>query len=510
MLDTKEHPTSRNEKNWQNSQGIEYSILAVITIAAALLRFYKLGAWSYWIDEYYSLESSLRPYLQNLSKPFWLITKTSIDIFGVSAISLRLPPFVFGVLAIVALYFPFKAVFGRRVALLSAFFMAISPWHIYLSQLARWYTLLLLVSTAALLSFYFFIERNSFKYLILSIVMFLFAFMLHLTAGFIVLIGVTYLFFLSRIKKMQPEKFDTKKINILFIVLILGAIVLMPKFLEFVKVWNEIQLRDGYWGTTPVNFASKVLYHLTPTMGFASVLGLILLLFSGGRKGLFISIFGVLPGALLILAALLKTNISTKYIFFTLPALLLGASFLCVYVIDQTEKYKGIIAVAVIGLVAIPSLKTDFLYFSSGYGNRDRLTEAVQHIQQKWHPNDQIFPLYFFPNSERAQDYLKTTAELIDFQITDEQILFPETPAELDQERRIWVVTIGKPLPPNSTGFYEWVSLRTNMVAEFKANKGPKDNTVRIYLQRPLKNDRGINKTAFDSSRHKTLDIREY
>ena len=170
----------------------------------------------------------------------------------------------------------------------------------------------------------------------------------------------------------------------------------------------------------------------------------------------------------------------------------------------------AITLVAVIGLVAIPSLKTDFLYFSSGYGNRDRLTEAVQHIQQKWHPTDQIFPLYFFPNPERAQDYLKTTAELIDFQIEDEQILFPETPEELDRERRIWVVTIGKPLPPNSTGFYEWVSLKTNMVAEFKANKGPKDNTVRIYLQRPLKKDQGINKTAFDSSKHKTLDIREY
>ena len=487
------------KKNWQNSQWLEYSVLAVITIAAAFLRFYKLGAWSYWIDEYYSLESSLRPYLQNLSKPFWLITKTSLDSFGISAISLRLPPFVFGVLAIVALYFPFKAIFGRRVALLSAFFMAISPWHIYLSQLARWYSLLLLISTAALISFYFFIERNSLKYLILSIITFLFAFMLHLTAGFIIMIGVAYLFSLSRIKNMQPERFDTKKINILFIVLILGAIVLMPKFLEFVKVWNEIQLRDGYWGTTPVNFASKVLYHLTPTMGFASLLGLILLLFSGGRKGLFISIFAVLPGALLILAALLKTNISTKYIFFTLPALLLGASFLCIYVIDQTQKYK-----------AIPSLKTDFLYFSSGYGNRDRLTEAVQHIQQKWHPTDQIFPLYFFPNPERAQDYLKTTAELIDFHIEDEQILFPETPEELDRERRIWVVTIGKPLPPNSTGFYEWVSLKTNMVAEFKANKGPKDNTVRIYLQRPLKKDQGINKMAFDSSKHQTLDIREY
>ncbi len=498
------------KKNWQNSHWFEYSILAAITLAAALLRFYKLGAWSYWIVEYYSLESSLRPYVQNLTKPFWLITKSSLDVFGITATSLRLPPFIFGVFGVLALYFPFKAIFGKRVALLTGFFMAISPWHIYLSQLARWYSLLLVVSTTALISFYFFIERNSLRYLVLSIAAFGFAFLLHLTAGFIVMIGVSYLFFLSRIKTLQPERFDTKKINILFIVLILGAIVLMPKFLEFVKVWNEIQLRDGYWGTTPANFSQKVLYHLTPTMGFASLLGVVLLLFSGGRKGLFVSIFAMLPGALLLIATLLKTNVSTKYIFFTLPALLLGASFLCVYVIDQTEKYKGLVAVAVIGLVAIPSLKTDFLYFSSGYGNRDRLTEAVQHIQQNWHSNDQIFPLYFFPNPERAHDYLKTTADLINFEIEDEQILFPETPEELEQNRRIWVLTIGKPLPPNSTGFYEWVSLKTNMVAEFKANKGPQDNTVRIYLQRPLKAALEFNKTVFDSSQPQTLDIREY
>ena len=48
------------------------------------------------------------------------------------------------------------------------------------------------------------------------------------------------------------------------------------------------------------------------------------------------------------------------------------------------------------------------------------------------------------------------------------------------------------------------------MVAEFKANKGPQDNTVRIYLQRPVKDALEVNKTVFDSSKPQTLDIREY
>jgi len=92
---------------------------------------------------------------------------------------------------------------------------------------------------------------------------------------------------------------------------------------------------------------------------------------------------------------------------------------------------------------------------------------------------------------------------LINFDIEDEQILFPKTPAELQGSRRTWVLTIGKPLPSNATGFYEWVSLKTNMVAEFKANKGPKDNTVRIYLQRSLVENHEINKTAFEPQKLK-------
>lgn len=474
-------------KKWSRSRGFEYFLLAIITVIAGLLRFYNLHVWSFWIDEYISLEASLRPYLENLSHPFWIVTRFSLDLFGISAVSLRLPPFIFGVLSIFLLYFPFKAIFDRRVALLTCFLMAISPWHIYISQLARWYSLLLLVSAFSLISFYFYVERHqSLRYLIISVLLFAFSFLLHLTAGFIVLIGIVYLALLSQIRKLQPESFSRKKVNIFFVVLILGSILLVPRFLQFVSQWNQIQLRDGSWGTTPISFVLNVLYHLTPTIGFASFLGLILLLFRDKRKGLFIAVYAVLPALFLIIAASLEINISNKYLFFTLPALLLAASCLCWFIIDQTKKYRIITRMAVIGLMALPSLKADYLYFTTGHGNRDRLNEAIQFIQEKWRPTDRIFPLYFFQNFDYTQLYLKTTATLVNLELADEHILKPETVEDLDLNKRIWVVSIGKPLLPNSSGFYKWVSQKTNMAAEFQARKGPKDNSVRVYLHSPL------------------------
>src|SRR5437879_1332040 len=113
----------------QNRFWGEYTALGVLTLFAAALRFYKIEEWSYFIDELRSWESTLNAYslpLSSLLHPsrqlfFWLIMKASFDTFGVSAISLRLFPFIFGVLTIPLAYFPIKKFFDTRVALLSVF-----------------------------------------------------------------------------------------------------------------------------------------------------------------------------------------------------------------------------------------------------------------------------------------------------------------------------------------------------------------------------------------------------
>jgi hypothetical protein len=263
------------------------------------------------------------------------------------------------------------------------------------------------------------------------------------------------------------------------------SLLLIPKFLEFVNEWSSVKEKLGYWGSTPQIFTLKVLYHLTPSIGFLSLCGLLLLIGFKERKGLFLALYCVLPVLILNTAAAFEINVSAKYVFFTLPGLLIAASYLCVFITKHLPSRNGLIGLAIIGCTALPSLQTDHLYFGAGYGNRDRLGEAITFFKDHYSPNDLIFPLSFFRNQEEAIFYFKNTSEFIGLNLNDEQFIFPRSPEDINPGKRMWIFTIGKSIPPKATGFYKWISDKTRLFVEFKANKGPDDNTVRVYLHTP-------------------------
>ena len=61
----------------------------------------------------------------------------AISIFGLSVLAVRLPSAIFGILAVLGVFFLVKELFKKdSIALLSAFLLAISPWHIQFSRVA--------------------------------------------------------------------------------------------------------------------------------------------------------------------------------------------------------------------------------------------------------------------------------------------------------------------------------------------------------------------------------------
>jgi 4-amino-4-deoxy-L-arabinose transferase-like glycosyltransferase len=79
---------------------------------------------------------------------------------GVNEWSARFVPALFGVIIIPAIYFPTKRLFGSGVGLIAALLMAISPWHIFWSQNARYFTPLMFFYTMALFAIYFGLEQD--------------------------------------------------------------------------------------------------------------------------------------------------------------------------------------------------------------------------------------------------------------------------------------------------------------------------------------------------------------
>lgn len=171
--------------------------LLLITILAVVLRFYKLGeipmslSWDEAAQGYnaYSLGITGKDefgrflpldYLESFGdfKPV-LYTYTallSVKVFGLNEFATRFPSAFFGTLTVFLVFFLVNELFFRQknkqiIALLSSFFLAISPWHIQMSRAAYEANLGLF---EVVLGIWLFMKgfRDKSKYLILSAVPF--------------------------------------------------------------------------------------------------------------------------------------------------------------------------------------------------------------------------------------------------------------------------------------------------------------------------------------------------
>ncbi len=134
--------------------------LLVITAVGAVLRCYRLSQNSFWTDEIASIitarerfwtipQAALR---QDAFEPplyFWLLHLISAG-FGDSEVALRLLSAIAGALTIPLVWFlVWELSRQRQVATLAAVFLALNPLHLWYSQEARPYALVIFFGTAA-------------------------------------------------------------------------------------------------------------------------------------------------------------------------------------------------------------------------------------------------------------------------------------------------------------------------------------------------------------------------
>jgi predicted membrane-bound mannosyltransferase len=134
----------------------EYLLLAVITLMAGVLRFRKLGEWSFWGDEMLTVGGKEDGFNYRIARRSVTLTliRATVDLLGTSEWSARLVPALIVVATIPDLYFLIRRAFDPAVGLVTVLLLAVSPWHIYWSQNARFYTALLLFYTVGRFAFH--------------------------------------------------------------------------------------------------------------------------------------------------------------------------------------------------------------------------------------------------------------------------------------------------------------------------------------------------------------------
>jgi hypothetical protein len=152
-----------SSRNYEERSGfVPLAVVGALVVLGAALRLYRLNT-GLWYDEIVTLIVSVRPsFLEiltqfpgnNVHPLYSLLAHMSVAWLGEEPWTVRLPSLVFGVAAIPALYLLGTAVTSVFEALLAASILTVSYHHIWFSQNARGYTLLLfcvVVSTHVLL-----------------------------------------------------------------------------------------------------------------------------------------------------------------------------------------------------------------------------------------------------------------------------------------------------------------------------------------------------------------------
>ena len=132
-------------------------LVVLATVVAALLRLQDAGTWSLWIDEGHTWRDATMPIAQFLradrlqySLPFFLVRGLLyLKWIGEDPWSLRLPFVVVGVLTVPLLAILGARLIGRWPAVLSAWLLALNPWHVFWSQNARGYALVVFAAVVA-------------------------------------------------------------------------------------------------------------------------------------------------------------------------------------------------------------------------------------------------------------------------------------------------------------------------------------------------------------------------
>ena len=137
--------------------------VAIAILVGAALRFYRLGANSFWIDEFATLSlatqapgeilrtSSTANFIPPL---YFLLVHTVWQILGESEVALRLPSVIAGICTIPIVWALTQNITrSRSTADITAALLAVNPLHLWYSQEARPYALLLFFGCSALLAF---------------------------------------------------------------------------------------------------------------------------------------------------------------------------------------------------------------------------------------------------------------------------------------------------------------------------------------------------------------------
>lgn len=153
--------------------------LSPILILGAFLRIWRLGEFSLWKDEIFSMLEAQHSLLEIFTSKTYSFGFTPIHhffahlalYFGKSEFIVRFPSVVFGMATIYLIFKLGKLFFGSKVGLMAALLLAISSLHLEYSREVRYYSYLIFFSGLTIFFLYKLVTEKRWRWLLLFFLM---------------------------------------------------------------------------------------------------------------------------------------------------------------------------------------------------------------------------------------------------------------------------------------------------------------------------------------------------
>jgi hypothetical protein len=379
-----------------------YLVLAGLTVLAVVLRFARLGTWSFDSDEIFLLRDSInvkltnpRPLLYHLNH-YVVAPLLQLDEFG-----LRVPPALFGALAVPVLYLVARRLAGPRAALFAAFLLTVSPTHVIYSQFGRYWTLVFLFCAVYPYALYIGARERSRGALLLGIVTGLLALLAHpasvlLVGGPLIWLAWTYLRpqYLKAMWSRQSVRWGS-------LVALLVVAAILVRFVPILQRWiwehDENPASGQFLLRSPPRLLKPAVYILayveawTVPVVLIGALGIYLLWQGRDRTlGVFLASLILFPLTFLCLI-MFRTPVSTYYLLPAAPVLFLGAGVFLdrAMEVDWRLRPRWLAPALLLVLVLIPGTPTLVSQYLNG--RRFDFKGVAQWLQPSLTPGDVIF-----------------------------------------------------------------------------------------------------------------------
>lgn len=380
-------------------------LLLGIVAGALLLRFYNLDQWGLWDDELYSVQhaAELATGLVDYRVLAWLPHLIGFELAGIDMASvgpkdfwawqaaglsewtMRAPVALLGALTILVLGLMSQPTFGRRRTLWLCLLLALSPWHLWMSQVARFYMQLFLFYNLALLLYYRATTEGHLGRAAASMVCVVLAF--YTTPIALMILGVFGIDIAASWGRRRPTGMRPAFWALGVAALALCALGVLSKLAVRPQEYAAFM---GTEQSIPVMTMGMV-YLIGPPMVVMAALGFWALLQRNERLAVLLAAAAVVPLAVFVAFNLLGKDTHVRYTFVALFAWLALAAFGIELMVAALRPRVGVVAAGLPALALVSTfVLSDYIYMTGGAGYRGLWRQAAAYIEAHRRPGELV------------------------------------------------------------------------------------------------------------------------